>query len=67
MSRFLPKLARDKGSLDAAKATLLAATELFQNLDADAMAEVTGMVPPSPAPLTPSGFSGVGLSMWTMS
>ena len=30
---------------------------------ADAIADVTGMVPPSPAPFTPSGFSGVGLSI----
>ena len=31
------------------------------------IADVTGIVPPSPAPFTPRGFRGVGLSMWTMS
>lgn len=50
MSRFLPKLARDKRSLDAAKAKLLAANELFQNLDAAAMAEVSAMTDVSTCP-----------------
>jgi hypothetical protein len=31
------------------------------------MAAAAGIVPPSPAPLTPIGLSGEGLSMWTMS
>jgi len=43
VSRFLTKLSRDKRSMDATKAQLLAANELFQNLDADAMAEVSSM------------------------
>src|SRR5262245_7592863 len=32
-----------------------------------AMSGCTGMIPPSPAPLAPSGFSGVGDSRWRIS
>ena len=34
---------------------------------ADAIAAVPGMTPASPAPLIPSGFSGDGVSWWSMS
>ncbi len=50
MTRFLPRLPRDKKSLDAAKTRLLAANELFRNLDADAMALVSEMTDVATSP-----------------
>lgn len=38
MSRFLPRVGRDRSSIDTAKTRLLAANELFKDLDAEAMA-----------------------------
>ena len=43
MSRFLPRLGRDRLSIDAAKRRLLAANELFKDLDADVMAQIDAM------------------------
>ena len=43
MSRFLPRMRRDRLSIDAAKTRLLAANELFKDLDADVMAQIDQM------------------------
>ena len=43
MSRFLPKFGRERLSIAAAKTRLLAANELFADLDGDVMAQVSEM------------------------
>ncbi len=62
MSRFLPRVGRDRPSIDAAKTRLLAANELFKDLDADAMAQVAEMteVTTSPAGQTVFGPENTG-------
>ena len=62
MSRFLPRVGCDRSSIDAAKTPLLAANELFKDLDADDMARVAEMteITTSPAGQTVFGPENTG-------